>query len=172
MVVREQTRIDKEQHTITLNDEGVKIPGIEVSDIKKVYSLPEKRNAITKIITDTLTCIANPRSPEENKQFDFAIHELKKALYDIKKLGKKALCICEKSYMQNGKLTSNDYKDLSLIDQKILNHPAKEVAAMVFRLATTTNSREKESPVNDSVILYTAILQAIEKNILLIDTFY
>lgn len=161
----ESKLVDKKKHrTTTLNADGVKIPGFDVADIKTVFSLQEIRNTITHSIETILTNSATPRSEEENLRFDSAITELKKSLEEIKDLAKRALLICEKGYAKNHTLTSLEYKELSKIDEKILAHPAKEVAAMVFNLAQSSTQKENNNPLSDSSNLYSAIIKAVEKN--------
>ncbi|HKL86497.1 MAG TPA: 6-hydroxymethylpterin diphosphokinase MptE-like protein [Treponemataceae bacterium] len=169
----ESKLVSKTEHqTTTLNKEGVKIPGFLVGNIDSLFSLPEKRDSIAEIIESTFKEIMIPRSTEENIRFDSAIDDLKKALYEIKKLAQKALCVCKKHGTLESHLSKNEYKELSKIDQKILEHPAKEVAAMVFNLAQASSGKENGSPLSNSLRLYTAILQAVEKNIYYIESFY
>lgn len=151
--------------TTTLTPEGVRIPGFRTADAAEAITLPPARARINAIIETA--CAGDS---EEAGLFQGALEELKGALRDILSLARDGERLCRKSEAGRGDRVL--LAQLDEIDRKILNHPAKEVAAMVFALADGDTAKDGGCPpIEASRLFYRRLSSAAEKNLELIAKF-
>ncbi|WP_439647446.1 motility associated factor glycosyltransferase family protein [Brucepastera parasyntrophica] len=166
-----------ENKTVTLSPDGVKIPGFTVAGYAELLQLPVCRDRITSKVETVLGTEFVP----DMESFDNTIRELKNALEDIKELAAKAANLCSECGPEgSGRSYASVFAELDAIDRKIMQHPAKEIAAMVFQsVADETNGKDenKENPSGKAGViarskkLYTGIVAAADRNLTLLAKF-
>jgi len=151
--------------TLTLTPEGVRIPGFRTASPGEALTLAPVRQRI-----DALLDGACAEESNGDGLFQDALEELKGALENILTLSRDAERLCRKGAAARGDRVL--LERLNAIDKKILNHPAKEVAAMVFSLAGDENAKNGEyPPLEASRRFYGRLSAAAEKNLELIAKF-
>ncbi len=152
--------------TYTLTPEGVRIPGIGVARTDDVAALPDKRGEIDARMADALS---RPETgPDDARAFDLALDRLVKAVEGIVRLAERGKRLSVEG-MRPGVSRSRQREILSTleeIDRTILASEAKEVAAMVFSLAS--DATKDASPLEASRRLYEALVEAGNRNLGLI----
>ncbi len=134
---------------------GMKIPGIEKASIGTLTERPECRALIARRLD---TALSRPREARSGA-FENALEELKTTLRDF-------ASIAERGVRASAK---RDNGELERIDRLILEHPAKEIAAMVFdgdELCETPGD-----PYARSGKVYAAVARAARQNLEKIEKF-
>jgi hypothetical protein len=104
--------------------------------------------------------LEHAQKPEADA-FEKAYRELVDALRDFQNLAERGLFACKKLRTQGN---GTALRELNEIDQKLLAHPAKEIAAMVF-LQKDAEKGTQTNPVEASRQLYQGILEAVRQNL-------
>lgn len=176
-----------EHRTATLTPEGVRIPGFHVASTDEIITMPDIRKEIDARLAAVTAQTDAKRSPpaakEKNERFDAALASLKGALEEMRSLAMKGMELCDSfASASSGADSAKLLGELDRLDLEIVNHPAKEVAAMVFTAGTevsaaaahfaekadSAGNARKNDP-NDSIeasrALYRGILAAADKNL-------
>jgi hypothetical protein len=149
--------------TKTLTPESLRIPGVSVADPAKLTELPIVRQDF-----DTrLSLLTHEASPEKQAGYSRAVRELAETLRDIRNLAEQGITACDHFTGARTPLEkSHALEQLDRIDRKILDHPGKEIVAMVFSFAgKDQNESTSADPVGTTRELYQALALAAEKNL-------
>ncbi len=162
----------------TLTPEGMKIPGFTTAPIDEAAGLPDRRDEIDVMLD---ACLAdntdglNAETSDEKKRialFDGAVQELLCDLEDMKSLTEKGISLCRKTIPADPAGLQKLLAELDELDRIIIQHPVKEVAAMVLESSPPRETAENSLALEDTAALYRAIQRAVEKNIRYLRTFY
>ncbi|HPO01999.1 MAG TPA: hypothetical protein PL077_01535, partial [Treponemataceae bacterium] len=104
--------------------------------------------------------------------FDGAVQELLCDLEDMKSLTEKGISLCRKAIPADPAGLQKLLAELDELDRIIIQHPVKEVAAMVLESSPPRETAENSLALEDTAALYRAIQRAVEKNIRYLRTFY
>lgn len=152
--------------TLTLTPEGVKIPGFGIARPDDITSRGECRNEIAERTARALE--QTETSAEEKEAFDRALECLVESVEGIVRLAERGKKLCTEGMRPN--VTRAKHQEilsaLEGIDREILASEAKEVAAMVFSVAS--DEKGGKNPLTTSWHLYEAVVTAGNRNLKLI----
>jgi len=135
--------------TAILTHGGMRIPGIVPETVESLLRRGPTRTYTAQRIGTALA----RHYPADRETFRRAMGELAEALRDFTDLAERAIRACDR----------RDNDELTRIDARILAHPAKEIAAMVF--GTDGPSAPIGDPFGDSREVYAAVAQAARFNL-------
>lgn len=149
--------------TITLTPEGVMIPGVSIAEEKTLLEFP----IIRSFIKERFSKVSVEQDDSRKEIFAHAIADLMKTLDDILHLAEDGLAAGERhTFGKTALEREHALAMLNRIDKKILNHPAKEIVAMVFSFAEESQSEDSpKDPLKATKNLYTALVTAVKLNI-------
>ncbi len=139
------------QKTKMLTHGGMSIPGIGPESAERVLERMPLRDKIRARIDSALALPARG----DGTRFREALDQLAAALSDIESLATRAIGACG----------ARDAAELDRIDRLILDHPAKEIAAMVFDSEAEAETAADGDPYARSVAVYAALEGAARKNL-------
>jgi hypothetical protein len=165
--------------TATLTPEGVRIPGFSVADDETILALPDIRASIderiTRLVDDEKSGGYGEHSDDRADRYASARKELVDNLSDMAILAKRGLNLC-RTLAVVGDTSSGKklLKELDALDRRILNHPAKDIAAMLFgdaRRDLEGADSAKPGVIGNSEDLYRGIALAAERSLALLAKF-
>lgn len=157
--------------TLTLTKQGLKIPGIEASNLEALLQKEDIRDSIDNTIHTIVFDLNHPQK-NQNMLYQEALQDLIFALEDIGKLANSAIKICSEGQKDRpNKLIANKIRELNAIDSFLLHHSAKDLIAMIFdqhKENTSTSEKSTEDPFAQSINLYRKIWKAADRNLRLL----
>lgn len=149
--------------TATITPRSTRIPGVNVVEAETLLAGKPIREAISSRLSKIPVETVSGNTDSHAR----AMEELNQSLEDILRLSGRGIDACKR--YQSGRTPQEKQHALEMlerIDRKILAHPAKEIVAMVFSYAQDMPGETKGTePIQQSLVLYQAIAEAVTMNL-------
>lgn len=160
-----ESRIARYPHppTATITPQSTRIPGVRTVPAGTLLTGAPVRKQIDARLSK-IPVMATTGNRELHAR---AMNELIQSLEDILRLSGQGIDACERHLTSRTPLEKQHALEmLDRIDRKILAHPAKEIVAMVFSYAEDPSDGNKaDTPIQQSLLLYRAIAEAVTLNL-------
>ncbi|MCR5764296.1 MAG: DUF115 domain-containing protein [Treponema sp.] len=155
--------------TYTLTKESLAINNILTADINNLTSLPDLSEQKIQFFKFAQENSAELKKDGHNADFKTVYRSFISNLGTLNDIAKKGISLCNKA-IENRLKANEVFKELSLIDAKIMNSEAKDAASLVFPTERKINELTSDLPADPqlkslyySKIIYSELKKAIQE---------